>query len=179
LISYIDDFSGFDFEDDMLPYEPYGCSFPHHQTLLLRLWDEIGIPHKQRKQIFGLVIPIIGIDVDPNRMTLTLSPTRRRDLCDALYSWAIKPANGRANYRLKQWQHLAGWVNWALNVFPLLRPCLNHFYDKMKGGDDPSRRIWVNNDVRDDLAWAARHIESSTGVHILRSSNWDPQEADF
>jgi hypothetical protein len=180
LATYIDDSSGFDFEDDLLPYLPYQTSFPRHQTLLLELWDELSIPHKRKKQIFGSVIPVIGIDVDPNEMTLTLSPERRSDICDALYAWAIKPINGtKANYQLKHWQQMAGWLNWAFNVFPLLRPCLNNFYHKMSGTHNPTRRIWVNNAIRDDFTWAARHIESSSGVHIFRSSDWEPMSADF
>jgi len=180
LATYIDDSSGFDFEDDLLLYKPYNTSFPRHQTLLLRLWDDLSIPHKAKKQVFGPVIPIIGIDVDPNAMTLTLSPERRAALCDALYAWAIKPpGRSKPNYQLKHWQQMGGWVNWAFNVFPLLRPCLNNFYHKVRGVYSPSRRIWVNNAVRDDFAWAARHIKSSTGVHILRSQHWDPASADF
>jgi hypothetical protein len=179
LVTYIDDSSGFDYEGDLLHYEPYGSPFPRHQTLLLQLWDELSIPHKLKKQIFGNVIPIIGIDVDPNAMTLTLSPERRRDLCDALYSWAIKPTSGKSNYHLRHWQQMAGWINWAFNVFPLLRPCLNNLYHKISGVHDPTRCIWVNSSVRDDLAWAARHIESASGVHILRLTEWDPASADF
>jgi hypothetical protein len=179
LATYIDDSSGFDYEDDVLPYEPYGSSFPRHQTLLLQLWDELSIPHKPKKQIFGPVIPVIGIDVDPNSMTLTLSPERRRELCDALYAWAFKPATKQCNYQLKHWQQMGGWVNWAFNVFPLLRPCLNNFYHKISGVHDPTRRIWVNNSVCEDLLWAAHHIESATGVRILHSSDWDPTSADF
>ena len=106
LTTYIDDSSGFDYEDDLLRYEPYGASFPHHQTMLLQLWDELSIPHKPRKQIFGLVIPVIGINVDPNEMTLTLSVEHRRDLCDALYAWAIKPVGRKSNYQLKHWQQM-------------------------------------------------------------------------
>ncbi|KIM34834.1 hypothetical protein M413DRAFT_43797, partial [Hebeloma cylindrosporum] len=171
---YIDDTSGFDFDGDFLHYEPYDRAFPRHQTLLLRLWDMLGIPHKPHKQIFGRVIPVIGIDVDPNAMTLTLSPARKRDLCDALYAWTVKPSRGTASYQLKHWQQMSGWVNWTLNVFPLLRPCLNHFYYKTRGVHKPSRRIWVNNDIRNDFSWAARHIEASSGVHLLHSSYWDP-----
>ena len=179
LATYIDDSSGFDYQNDLLLYKPYATSFPCHQTMLLRLWDELSIPHKPKKQIFGLVIPVIGIDVDPNEMTLTLSAERRRNLCDALYAWAIKPVGRKANYQLKHWQQLGGWVNWALNVFPLLRPCLNTFYHKISGVHNPTRRICVNHSVRDDLAWAARHIESATGIRMLRASDWDPVSADF
>jgi hypothetical protein len=172
LATYIDDSSGFDYEDDLLLYEPYNTSFPRHQTLLLQLWDDLSIPHKPKKQVFGYVIPVISIDIDPNAMTLTLSPERREALCDTLYSWAIKPSSRlKANYQLKHWQQMGGWVNWAFNVFPLLCPCLNNFYHKISGVCEPTRRIWVNNSIQDDFAWAARHIESSTGIHILQSSH--------
>jgi hypothetical protein len=178
--TYIDDSSGFDYEDDVLLYEPYQTSFPRHQTLLLQLWDELSIPHKPKKQVFGSVIPVIGIDVDPNAMSLTLSPQRRADLCDALYSWATKPVNGsKTNYKLKHWKQMGGWINWAFNVLPLLRPCLNNLYHKISGVHDPRRRIWVNNAVRDDFAWAARHIEASSGIHIFSASDWDPDSANF
>ena len=76
LAMYVDDSSGFDYEDDLLYYAPYEKEFPHHQTLLLQLWDELSIPHKLKKQIFSPVIPVISIDVDPNAMTLTLAPQR-------------------------------------------------------------------------------------------------------
>jgi len=182
LATYADDSSGFDRKDDLVLYEPYATLFPRSQTLLLRLWDELSIPHKPKKQVFGAVIPIIGIDVDPNAMTLTLSREKREDLCDALYSWAIKPvvgAKSRANYQLKHWQRMGGWLNWAFNVFPLLRPCLNNFYPKLSGSHDPSRKIWVNNAIREDFAWAARHIEASNGVHLLQSSDWNISSADL
>jgi hypothetical protein len=180
LATYVDDSSGFDLADDLLFYKPYDTYFPRHQTLLLQLWDELSIPHKLKKQIFGAIIPVIGIEVDPNAMTFSLSPQKRSDICDALLSWAIKPVGkSKPNYQLKHWQQMGGWLNWAFNVFPLLRPCLNNFYPKISGTHEPTRRIWVNNAIRDDFAWAARHIESSNGVHLFRSSNWDPSLADY
>jgi len=61
--------------------------------------------HKQKKQNFGHVIPVIGIDVDPNAITLTLSAKRQSGVCDALHTWAIKPASrAKSNYQLKHWQ---------------------------------------------------------------------------
>jgi len=179
LATYIDNSSGFDYEDDLLPYEPYATSFPRHQTILLQLWDKLSIPHKLKKQIFGPIIPVIGINIDPNAMTLTLSAECQCDLCDTLYAWAIKPVGRKSNYRLKHWQQMGKWINWALNVFPLLRPCLNNFYHKISGIHDLTRCIWVNNSVRDDLSWAAHHIESTNGIWMLWASNWDPLSANF
>jgi len=56
----------------MLAYGPYGKSYSQDQTMLLLLWDKLGIPHKERKQVFGLPLPIIGILVDPNAMSFAL-----------------------------------------------------------------------------------------------------------
>lgn len=180
LSNYVDDSSGFNKKGDYRLYAPYNTYFPRHQTRLLELWDEIGIPHKPKKQIFGIGIPVIGIKVDPNNMTFTLPDTRRSDLLEALRAWYTKPVNGaRQCYQLRYWQQMGGWINWALNVYPLLRPCLNRFYTKLLGEHDPRRRIWVNNNVREDFLWAANHIEYSDGVRILEAVDWDPLRADF
>ena len=160
--------------------EPYRKNMPSKQTALLRLWDKLGIPHKEAKQVSGSPLTVIGIDVDPNKLTLTLPEEARRDLVTELCFWSSKPT-GRSNgcFKLKKWQSMTGWVNWALNVYPLLRPCLNNIYAKFTGSYSPNRHVWVNNAIRDDLQWAADHIENSTAVHLLKSKFWSPEEADI
>ena len=34
---------------------------------------------------------------------------------------------------LRDWQRLAGYLNWALNVLPWARPALTEMYRKMRG----------------------------------------------
>jgi hypothetical protein len=70
---YIDDNCSFAHLGDVKYYLPYKCYFPTDQTKLLQLWDEIGLPHEERKQIYGPVIPFIGFDVDPNAMTVSIT----------------------------------------------------------------------------------------------------------
>ncbi|KAG6329912.1 hypothetical protein ID866_9177 [Astraeus odoratus] len=43
-------------------------TLPQNMVKLLHLWDELGIPHKEHKQIYGPILPIIGFEVDPNLM---------------------------------------------------------------------------------------------------------------
>lgn len=69
-------------------------------------------------------------------------------------------------------------VNWALNVYPLLRPALNNFYAKLGGKRNREQRIYINNAIRDDLTWALSHIENSDGVHLFKSIFWAPSLAD-
>jgi hypothetical protein len=182
LSTYMDDSSGCSLTtaSDTLFYEPYGKAFPVHQTKLLLLWDELGIPHKPHKQVFGCPLTIICIEADCNRMTLTLPEPSKLRLIEELRFWASKPSKtSSGSFKLKHWERLAGWFNWALNVYPLLRPALNNVYSKIAGKNNRDQRVYVNNAIRDDLAWALHHIESSDGVHLFKSFSWSVNSADL
>ena len=180
ILDYVDDSSGCTLSNDMTFYPRYEKNIPTDQYRLLMLWDELGIPHKPHKQLSGNPLTIIGIEVDANKMTLTLPQEAKERLIDELRFWASKPPkNSSGSFKLKHWERLAGWFNWALNVYPLLRPALNNFYAKMSGKKQKDQRIYINNAVRDDLLWALTHIESSDGVHLLKSFSWSPNIADF
>jgi hypothetical protein len=180
LSGYMDDSSGCNRKGDTLFYKPYNMSFPSDQCRLLLLWDELGIPHKPHKQVFGSPLTIIGIDVDPNMMTMTLPSEAKERLTNELRLWSAKPPrNSTGSYKLKYWERLAGWFNWALNVYPLLRPALNNIYAKMAGKKIRDQRVYINNAIREDLMWAVTHIESSRGVQLFESFSWTPSSADF
>jgi hypothetical protein len=72
---------------------------------------------------------------------------------------------------------MGGWVNWALNVYPRLRPALNNFYPKLKGRHDSTSLIWVNNSIRDDFLWAVRTLNDCSGVRLLKSIYWTLSDA--
>ena len=178
--TYVDDTSGVEFTDNVTFYEVYQKKMPSKQVTLLRLWDKLGIPHKEKKQVSGSPLTVIGIDIDSNAMTLTLPNEGRKLLIDELRRWAVKPrSKNEASFRLKQWQALTGWVNWSFNVYPNLRPCLNNIYAKLCGPRAPNQNAWVNNAIRSDLHWAADHLEKSTGVRLLRAKHWNVHEADI
>ena len=180
IFGYVDDSSGSNKKGDTTWYAPYGKDLPTDQCRLLLLWDELGIPHKERKQVHGSPLTIIGIDVDANLMTLSLPQEARNRLLSELRVWAsVPPKTSSGAFKLKHWERLAGWFNWALNVYPLLRPALNNVYAKMNGKGHKDQRIHINNAVRDDLTWAINHIESSDGVHLFKSFYWTPSSADF
>ena len=113
-------------------------------------------------------------------MTFTLPDEARIDLIDHIKKFCSIPVQSRGTrHSLREWQQLAGWLNWSFNVFPLLRPCLNNVYPKISGKDNPNASIWVNNSVRDDLMWAVEHITSASGIFLLRALDWDPSIADI
>jgi hypothetical protein len=43
---------------------------------------------------------------------------------------------------LHEFQQLAGWINWALNVFPLLKLGLSNIYVKMSGKTESHAMIY-------------------------------------
>ncbi|KAF8812582.1 hypothetical protein BYT27DRAFT_7252098 [Phlegmacium glaucopus] len=180
LANYVDDSSGCDPTGETLLYEPYNQYLPSHQKQLLDLWDELGIPHKPKKQVSGSPLTIIGIEVDPNSMTFSLPPSAKSRLLYELSFWASKPPkHSSGSFKLKHWERMAGWFNWALNVYPHLRPALNNVYSKIMSKHNREQRIYINNAIRDDFMWAIHHIEKSEGVHLLKSTSWSPADADY
>lgn len=173
LNNYVDDSSGCGLRNDYLLYEPYGQEFPREQVILLKLWDELGIPHKPHKQVHGSPIPVIGITVDANELSLTLLEEAKEKLIKELVWWC-EP--GRKE-KLRRWYQMGGWMNWAMNVYPRIRPALNNFYPKLRGRRDSKSLIWVNNFIRDDFSWAKKLLENCSGVRLLRSIYWDASEA--
>jgi hypothetical protein len=73
LKAYVDDNASFGLAGDVLYYELYHCYFPTNQTKLLLLWNELNIPHAEKKQIYGPVIPFVGLDVDLNLIMVSIS----------------------------------------------------------------------------------------------------------
>jgi len=68
---------------------------------------------------------------------------------------------------------LAGWLNWALNVYPLLRPGLSALYAKTAGKLESRAKIWVNRDVVRELTWVVHHLLSADGIFFFKSVSWD------
>src|ERR1700722_13093765 len=126
---YVDDHFSCPLTGDLELYDKYEAFLPSDQVKLLQLWDEIGLPHDEDKQINGFCIPIIGFDVDPNDMTITMLQAKRSKLIEACTAFAICGSHKT----LCEFQKLQGWINWALNVYPHLRPALCESYHKVIG----------------------------------------------
>jgi hypothetical protein len=78
---------------------------------------------------------------------------------------------------LREFQRMAGWINWSLNVYPLLRPGLSMLYSKMSGKSEILKLIWVNSTMVRELHWLADHVDRSDGVHLLESTEWSADDA--
>ncbi|KAF8903253.1 hypothetical protein CPB85DRAFT_1438403 [Mucidula mucida] len=169
LCCYVDDCFSIGLVDDMLWYEPYQQSFPTNQTRLLHLWDWLGIPHKLKKQVWGEVLVIIGFLIDPNKLTATLPEDSKTDLITNIRSFA-----SRRRRTLHEFEQLAGWMNWSLNVYPLFKPALCNLYAKMDGKSRTHVTIHLNKPLVQELLWFADHVEASSGMLFFAKLDWNP-----
>ena len=69
-------------------------------------------------------------------------------------------------------------MNWAFNIFPLLKPRLSAIYSKTAGKNRDLATIRINTVIIHKLSWVACRIACSSGVHFLKSVEWDPRSAE-
>ena len=72
LFGYINNNFGFDEEGNVMWYEPYHCYYLTKQAKLLKLWDEICLPHEKIKQECGPILRIIGFNVNSRLMRVSM-----------------------------------------------------------------------------------------------------------
>jgi hypothetical protein len=171
---YVDDSFSFVKLQDHAYYDKYEKNLPSDMVKLLQLWDELGILHEARKQVFGSPLTVIGFDVDPHLMRVTLWEDSKAHLVSELRSFA----RHRHRRTLRECEHIAGSLNWALNVAPLLRPGLAALYCKMEGKSQTKALVWLNRSIVDEVLWAAEHLERSDGVYLLKSVSWSFSEVE-
>ena len=175
----MDNLFGINKEGSLTWYHKYRQRMPANQVKLLSLWDKLSIPHKMHKQLFREKLTIIGIKVNANSLMLTLPKKSLEELLgelDKFTTWS-KTKQG-TSWTLRCWQKMAGWLNWSFNVFPHLRLALNTFYPKIAGKEQALMKIWVNNEVQQDLNWAMGHMRESLRIRLLTFISWDSEDVD-
>ncbi|KAG2116906.1 hypothetical protein BD769DRAFT_1313785, partial [Suillus cothurnatus] len=165
---YVDDSFSFAKAGDLSYYVKYHKVLPTAMVKLLLLWDELGIPHEERKQIFGSPLAVIGFDLYHSQVNCLMEESK--------YS-LVREIKAFARFKsrrlLREFEHIAGSLNWALNVCPFLRPGLSALYAKTKGKTNSKGLIWLNRNVVTELLWAAFHLERSNGVYLLKAVSWN------
>jgi hypothetical protein len=162
---YVDDHFGVADKADVRWYVPYKKLMP---STLLELFDELGVLHTEHKQLSGSPLCVIGFDVDPNSLRVSMS----LDKCAKLILACTPFMKLGACIPLCNFWAIQGHVNWSLNVYPPLCPALSALYNKTAGKDKPRALLHVNTDIMQEISWFIRHMEQSSGVHFLEVSEW-------
>ncbi|KAF8426442.1 hypothetical protein L210DRAFT_3652909 [Boletus edulis BED1] len=167
LKAYVDDSYSFERADNMKFYPPYNKWFPRKQTDLLLLWDGIGLPHDEPKQVFGDTLEVIGFIVGPNAMSVLFPEDKRAELLVRIRTFAVVGKR----WPLREVLRIAGWCNWAFNVFYLLPPGLSALYEKVSGKTNMFAGVSVNTTVVRELGWLAVTWNTCPGsvfsTHVL------------
>jgi hypothetical protein len=179
LLDYVDDAFSYELASSVLRYAPYSRDMPAKQVRLLELWDELGIPHADAKQVSGKNLTIIGFDVDPNAMRISYPAEKRAELVAAVRDFARLNPSAHRRLPLRRFQHIAGWLNWALTVFPHLRPGMSELYAKMAGKSDAFKPISISVALSRELTWLADWLERADGVWLLDAVRWSSADADL
>jgi len=162
LLGYVDDIFGWEFEGKTKYYKPYKKHFPAKQAQLLKLWDELGIPHSEDKQLSGSSLTILGYDVDANAMTVKIPDEKKASVVELLRSRA-RPGTP---YTLKELQSAAGSVASALSLYPPLRPRLRTLFDEMAGKEGGNTKLEVTEPVALSLSGLANFLDDAPPVRI-------------
>ncbi len=150
IFGYVDDSFSWEFADRENWYGPYQKHLPVKQTALPTLFDELGVPHEEGKQLHGCILTIIGFNVDPNTMTITMPITSQLELISAIRNFAV--VGSRSS--LHDFESLGGWCNWSFNAYPLLRPGLSTLYANKHRKTQPFQLIWISKALcRELFGW--------------------------
>lgn len=180
LLDYVDDVFSHDFADPMVLYPRNHVLMPRNQKQLLTCFDDLNVPHDVPKQTHGVTQPIIGMEVDASALSITMPSAAKEALVSAIDAFCTSRSQSkRLTHPLRKCQALAGHINWALNVYPRLRPGLASLYEKMGGPYVPHRTVHINADITWDLLWLVQHIRDSSGVSLLQSLAWHVEEANL
>ncbi|KAM5533019.1 hypothetical protein V8D89_013287 [Ganoderma adspersum] len=140
---YVDDSWGLTLLRYALWYARHHTYRPRDQSHLLLLWDDLGINHDPPKQLADTLLTIIGFLINIIALTASLPPDSKAALLDAVQHF-IDPSPSRCR-TLAEFHALAGHINWAFNVYSLLKPALSNLYAKISDKDLCDAPIYVNN----------------------------------
>src|SRR5882724_1505442 len=177
LMYYMDDAWSYDTNPILTYYVPYDCFYPAKQVTLLHLYNDLGLPHIKSKQLFSPTLEIIGLYIDPQVMTISISEESCDRLIAAIHAF-IDTSKSRKRL-LIEWQCILSWINWGLNMFPLLCPALQSLYMKIARKHVTWGMIYLNKAVIHHFTWLTDTIEASNGIHLLDVIKWAESDADL
>ncbi len=179
LLHYVDDAFNVSFSEDLSLYEPYGCFMPSDQTHFLHLLNQIRVPHEDKKQLHGSSLKIIGLVVDVQDMSITMSSEAKQNLIEAICDFVLNTPDNKRQQPLHTWLRILGHANWALNAFLILKLALNSSYDKISGKTALSQGVYVNKCICEDLLWFTHSINHLDGVRFFEAEEWSAHESDI
>ncbi|KAF6744978.1 hypothetical protein DFP72DRAFT_824882 [Ephemerocybe angulata] len=148
-------------------YDGYGepITMPSKLANLLHLWDRVGIPHSMRDHSWGECLEVNGVTLDAIQQTSSISEKDARTLAQAIARFVDPHISHRS---FLDFQRIAGWMAWALQVAPTLRPGLTSIIETMRGKASIFSPTAINRWVRYELQWFASHISYHNHLRLQK-----------
>ncbi|KAI0689521.1 hypothetical protein C8T65DRAFT_588561 [Cerioporus squamosus] len=173
--SYVDDNFGPELRTSVEWYAPYGKFLPRSQARLLRLWDDINLPHEEHKQVAGVQLTIVGFFVDAEQFSISLPPEGKQRFLQEMSDFIDVSSAGSGRRRsLAQFRAFTEYANWAFNAMPLHKPALAHVYAKTSGKSNRHAGIYPNAPLLEDLRWLLKRVQAAAPISLLRALAWSP-----
>lgn len=178
LFAYVDDNFSFDYADNMCEYNgKYKKEMPKKQASLLRLWDHLGIPHEEKKQLCGQELEVIGYKINVRTLQMRLPDRVRDDLLGAIAIFVNAPTDRPVPCKpLRDFHQIRGRINWASTFHSPLRIGAASLHKEITSHTETTdsrplnRRVNVNKAIIQELAWLVAHIQHWKGASLYSTS---------
>jgi len=100
LLHYVDDVFNVSFSDELSFYHPYQQLMPTNQMHFLLLLDQIGLPHDDKKQLYGASLEIIGLLVNVQDMTISMSSEAKQKFVKSIWDFILNMPDNKCQHPL-------------------------------------------------------------------------------
>lgn len=185
-LAYMDDAINVDLSGELVihVFEGEEELVPKAVGATLDVWDELGYPYRRKKVVFGRKIPIIGLTVDLDALSVSLPSSSIITFAARVDRFLDKRLPHGRSPPLREWRSLVGHASWALTVLPFARPHLTPLYAKLSlGGKSKTLAhagIFVNLEVTEGLRAIVRGLVEDEPL-MLRDqglTEWTEEDAD-
>ena len=176
ILIYMDDFYSvcFQLESQFLNGAP-----PRPMLLTDQALRPYGIIMEPKKYEHGEFVVVTGFGVNTAEASLCLSESQTNYTLSMLDDLIHLEHTA---IPFKRFEQATGVLNWASNVYFLIRPSLTPIYAAMKQVPTSARkkyRLTVSPLIAQSLRWLREYITNAPPVRLLLSEAWLPTEADF
>ena len=162
---YLDDFYGAD-----VP-----ARAPQAFQSLKELLHELGLqtsPDKDCPPSTNMVC--LGVEVDSEHFTLSVTEDRVQDLLTELSSWS-----SREFYTLKQLQSLLGKLSFVAACVKPSRIFMSRLLNSLRVFPSKRARLKVSADIKADIAWWLDFLPIFNGTSFIKPLHWEFDDLQF
>ena len=157
----------------------YGANTPERASLAFQtlkdLLHELGLqtsPDKDCPPSTNMVY--LGVEVDSDHFTLSVTETRVMDLLSELSSWS-----SRESYTLKQLQSLLEKLSFVTACVKPGRMFMSRLLNSLHAFPSTCARLPVSADMKADIAWWLDFIPIFNGTSLIKAIHWEFNDLQF